>query len=111
MTDIDECAIVATNHNMKLNQVENGKVLLKNLLDDNLVKGNVIVCNIMAEVLIFFAPYIANNLLDNGIIILSGILVERLDAVKEAYLSNGFEFVEQNIKGEWSCLVLKKGDK
>ena len=43
MTDIDECAIVATNHNMKLNKVTNGQVLLKNLLDDNTVKGNVIV--------------------------------------------------------------------
>ena len=110
MTDIDECAIVATNHNMKLNDIANGKVLLKNLLDDNTVKGNVIVCNIMAEVLIFFAPHIANNLLDNGVIILSGILVERLDAVKDAYLSAGFEFVEQKIKGEWSALVMKKGE-
>ena len=111
MTDIDECAIVATNHNMQLNQVSNGKVMLKNLLDDNTVKGNVIVCNIMAEVLIAFAPYISNNLLDDGIIILSGILVERLDAVKKAYLSAGFKMQEQNIKGEWSALVLKKGDK
>lgn len=110
MTDIDECAIVATNHNMELNGITNGKVLLKNLLDDNTVKGNVIVCNIMAEVLIFFAPHIGNNLLKSGIIILSGILVERLDAVKEAYLSAGFEFVEQKIKGEWSALVMKKGD-
>ena len=111
MTDIDECAIVATNHNMQLNQVSNGKVMLKNLLDDNTVKGNVIVCNIMAEVLIAFAPYISNNLLDDGIIILSGILVERLDVVKKAYLSAGFKMQEQNIKGEWSALVLKKGDK
>ncbi|MBE7081191.1 MAG: 50S ribosomal protein L11 methyltransferase [Clostridiales bacterium] len=111
MTDIDECAIIATEHNMKLNNITNGKVMLKNLLDDTTVKGNVIVCNIMAEVLIAFSPYIANNLLDNGIIILSGILVERLDAVKSAYLSAGFEMLEQSIKGEWSALALRKGDK
>ncbi len=110
MTDIDECAIVATEHNMKLNDIKNGKVFLKNLLDDNTVKGNVIVCNIMAEVLIFFAPHIGNNLLENGVIILSGILVERLQAVKDAYLSAGFTFVEEKIKGEWSALVMKKGE-
>ena len=109
MTDIDECAITATEHNMKLNGITNASVLLKNLLDDTTVKGNVIVCNIMADVLIYFAPYIANNLLSNGIIILSGILVEKLEQVKSAYLSAGFTFVEQNIKGEWSALVLKKG--
>ena len=111
MTDIDECAVVATEHNMKLNGVTNGVVMLKNLLDDNTVKGDVIACNIMAEVLIFFAPHIGNNLNDNGVIILSGILVERLEAVKKAYLDAGFEFVEQKIKGEWSALVVKKGNK
>lgn len=109
MTDIDECAVVATEHNMKLNGVTNGKVILKNLLDDNTVKGNVIACNIMAEVLIFFAPHIGNNLHENGIIILSGILVERLEAVKKAYLDAGFTFMEEKIKGEWSALVLRKG--
>ena len=111
MTDIDECAITATKHNMELNGITNASVMLKNLLDDTTVKGNVIVCNIMADVLIAFAPYIANNLLDKGIIILSGILVEKLEQVKQAYLSNGFAFVEQNVKGEWSALVLRKGDK
>ncbi|MBO5067869.1 MAG: 50S ribosomal protein L11 methyltransferase [Clostridia bacterium] len=109
MTDIDECAIIATEHNMKLNGVTNGTVLLKNLLDDNSVKGDVIVCNIMAEVLIAFAPYIFANLKPNGKIILSGILVERLGAVKQAYLNAGFKYVEQNIKGEWSALVMEWG--
>ncbi len=108
MTDIDECAIVATEHNMKLNNITNGQVLLKNLLDDNTVRGDIIVCNIMAEVLIAFAPYIVNNLNDNGKIILSGILVERLDAVKQAYLKAGFSYLEQEIKGEWSALVFEK---
>lgn len=109
MTDIDECAVTATEHNMRLNNVTNGTVLLKNLLDDNSVKGQVIACNIMAEVLIAFAPFIGGNLTDGGIIILSGILVEKLDAVKKAYLDAGFTFVEQKIKGEWSALVVKKG--
>lgn len=108
LTDIDECAITATEQNMKINDVKNGTVLLKNLLDDNTVKGNVIVCNIMAEVLIAFAPYIGANLLDNGIIILSGILSDRLDKVKEAYESAGFTFREEKIKGEWSALVMEK---
>ena len=99
MTDIDECAVTATNHNMKLNGVTNGEVMLKNLLDDTSVKGEVIVCNIMAEVLIAFAPYIGGNLLDGGTIILSGILADRLEKVKTAYQNAGFIFSEQKIKG------------
>ena len=109
MTDIDECAIVASEHNMKLNGVTNGTVLLKNLLDDNTVKGDVIACNIMAEVLIAFAPFIGANLNPDGVIILSGILKERLGAVRQAYIGAGFTYVEEKIKGEWSALVVKKG--
>ena len=109
MTDIDECAVTATTHNMQLNNVTNGVVELKNLLDDTTVKGEVIVCNIMAEVLIAFAPYIGANLLDGGVIILSGILADRLEKVKKAYLDAGFIFAEEKIKGEWSALVVKKG--
>jgi len=107
MTDIDECAITATEENMLLNGVSNGRVYLKNLLDDNTVKGEIIVCNIMAEVLIAFAPYIMANLKENGIIILSGILKDRLSAVKKAYLDAGFSFVEEKLKGEWSALVMR----
>ena len=107
MTDIDEQAVKSANHNLALNNEKNATVLLKNLLDDNSVKGDVIVANIMAEVLIFFAPHIGNNLNKNGIIILSGILADRLEKVKSAYIQAGFEFVEQKIQGEWSALVMK----
>lgn len=109
MTDIDEHAITATEHNMKLNNITNGKVILKNLLDDNTIIGDVIVCNIMAEVLIAFAPYIGGNLTENGIIILSGIILDRIDAVIKAYESAGFTLIECKKQGEWSALAMKKG--
>ena len=108
LTDIDECAVASSKHNAQLNGVSNCKVLLKNLLDDNIVKGNVIACNIMAEVLIAFAPYLINNVKDNGIVISSGILKEKLPLVKNAYIDAGFTPIEDKIKGEWSALVVKR---
>lgn len=108
MTDIDECAVTASKHNSVLNGVANAEVLHKNLLDDNTVKGDVIVCNIMAEVLIAFAPYLPNNLNDNGYVILSGILADRLDKVEDAYKNAGFTLIEDKTKGEWSACVLQK---
>ena len=110
MTDIDECAVVATERNIKLNKIENGTVMLKNLLDDNTVKGDIVVANIVADVLIGFAPFIGGNLKQNGKIILSGILVDRLNVVKQAYLNAGFIFVDEKIKGEWSACVFRKGE-
>lgn len=106
MTDIDECAVTSSTHNCTLNGVTNATVLLKNLLDDNSVKGDIIVCNIMAEVLCAFAPYISQNLNENGIIILSGILSDRLQKVIDAYAENGFKYIESKVQGEWSCLVM-----
>ena len=32
-------------------------------------------------------------------------------ALKDAYLNAGFTFLEEKIKGEWSALVMKKGEK
>lgn len=109
MTDIDECAVTATEHNMELNGVKNCKVYLKNLLDDNSVKGDVIVCNIMAEVLIAFAPKIGDNLKENGVIILSGILTDRKDRVRKAYESAGFVMDDETVKGEWAAMAFRKG--
>ncbi len=108
MTDIDECAVTASIHNSKLNGVENATVLLKNLLDDEEIKGNVIVSNIMAEALIAFSSFISKNLLENGIIILSGILTDRVDKVENAYKNNGFKLIDKNVKGEWCALVMQK---
>ncbi len=110
MTDLDECAIQSSSHNCQLNNIDCAEILLKNLLDDSTLVGDIIVCNIMAEVLVYFSKQIKNNLKSKGLIILSGILVSKLEMVKNAYLENGFEFVEQNIMGEWSALVLKRID-
>ena len=107
MTDIDECAVEAANHNVKLNGVKNAEVYLKNLLDDNAVKGDVIVANIMAEVLIAFAGGLKNNLKSGGVVLLSGILTDRLDKVVAAYTAQGFTLLEQKIKGEWAAIALK----
>ncbi len=110
LTDIDECAVTASRHNLALNNVDNGEAILKNLLDDTTVKGDVIVCNIVAEVLIGFAPYIGNNLNDGGTVILSGILSDRTQKVIDAYVANGFCLKDVKTKGEWSACVFSKGN-
>lgn len=107
MTDIDEYAVEATKHNSKINGVT-ANVLLKNLLDDETTKGDIILANIMAETLIYFADYIGGNLYENGVIILSGILLTKKRAVISAYEKNGFKLVKDLDKGEWSALAMRK---
>nr|MBO4517311.1 50S ribosomal protein L11 methyltransferase [Clostridia bacterium] len=107
MTDIDECAITASEQNIELNNVKNAEVYLKNLLDDNTVKGDIIVANIIAEVLIGFAAGLKNNLKAGGKVILSGILTDRLDKVVAAYKAQGFNLLDTKIKGEWAAIALE----
>lgn len=107
MTDIDECSVKAAKDNLELNGVKNAEVYLKNLLDDNTVKGDIIVANIMAEILISFADGIKNNLSDDAVVILSGILTDREDKVIAAYKKQGFTLIEKEERGEWSVVVLR----
>ena len=105
MTDIDECAVTSATNNVELNGVKNAEIRLCNLLDDNSVKGDVIVANIIAEVLISFAGGLKNNLNDGGRVILSGILTDRADKVEKAYTDCGFRLLEKRVKGEWCAMV------
>ena len=111
MTDIDECAVTAAKENLEINGVKNAEVYLKNLLEDNTVKGDIVVANIMAEVLISFAEGIKNNLNDGATVILSGILIDRKEKVVAAYEKQGFTLSETEDRGEWSVVVMKRNEK
>lgn len=105
MTDIDDCAIDASKKNCEINGVDNAQVLKENLLDRNIVRGDIIVCNIMAEVLIAFSQIIGGSLVKGGTIILSGILNDRKDKVIDAYTRVGYILKDSMERGEWSALV------
>lgn len=109
LTDIDPVAVDSALHNAKLNGVEEKVVVAhSNLLDENKIVGDVIVANITAEVLCLLSPSIPAYLEAGGTLILSGIIHDRLDMVKEAYAAQGLKTVKHIRKGEWNALVLKR---
>ena len=63
----------------------------------------------MAEVLVMFSKDIKNNLKENGVIILSGILLSKEKFVLDAYINAGFTPIEIIRKGEWVAIALKYG--
>lgn len=105
MTDIDSQAVEASEHNAKLNGVS-ATVIEKNLLDDTTIKGDLILANIMAEILVEFSNGIKGNLNENGKIILSGILNEKANTVITAYEKQGFKLIEKISKGEWTAVCM-----
>ncbi len=108
MTDIDECAVTAAKRNAELNGVKNCRAELKNLLDDETLRGDVVLANIMAEILVGFSKDIKKNVAENGVIILSGILLSKEDFVKDAYKNAGFTEIKTLRRGEWVAVAMKR---
>ena len=117
-TDLDPCAITATEENMEVNGIssESYEVLLGNLIDDREVqekvgygKYNMAVANILAEILVPLAPAAAAALKDGGMYITSGIISGKERIVAQALEQAGFEVLETTYQGEWAAVTARKG--
>lgn len=109
LSDLDPIAVESAEHNVLKNGVrEKTSVEGANLLEKTALRADMVFANITAEVLILLAPSVVDHIKEGGILILSGIIRERLQAVKEAYAKLGFILLKEREKGSWLALVLKK---
>lgn len=115
--DIDPNAVHIALDNAKRNGVDtkNYRVLAGNILTDEKLlleiadrQYDVIAANIVADVIIAFAPVVAPMLKDDGVFVTSGIIEDRKEDVKEALISAGFEIEEIKQDKDWLCMVCKK---
>ncbi len=107
LSDLDPIAVESSLHNAQKNGVLDRAVITQsNLLDGTGIACDLMFANITAEVLLLLAPSIPKNLKTGGYLILSGIIAERLSAVKEAY--GEWKLVREERKGEWYALVYRK---
>lgn len=116
-TDIDPCAIEATNENMSRNNlpIERFQVQIGDIITDSSVADSlgyecydIVTANILADVLIPLTPIIIPHLKKNGLFITSGIINTKEDSVKEAIIEAGLEIVEINYQGEWVNITARK---
>jgi len=106
--DIDEEAIKASKENFIMNGVNNVELLIGNLKDLYFKKVDLLVANILSEILIMLIKDIVNVLDENSIFISSGIIIEKVDLIKETYIENGLEIIDENRDGDWAVIVAKK---
>ncbi len=106
LTDIDPIAAASAKHNVIKNAVPHKIIVSKtNLVDDTSMKADLILANITAEILLLLAPAIPAHLRPAGTVILSGIIEERLDAVKQAFGAVGLALEREMHEGAWYALV------
>lgn len=109
MTDIDYVAVKTAAHNAEENGVKDAcEVCLNDLLDEKNVKGELILANITADVLLILSKTIVDHVENGGVMIMSGIIKSRVDEVIERYSSLGFALEKRRDKGEWIAIVMRK---
>jgi ribosomal protein L11 methyltransferase len=107
--DLDDVAVVAARENIKLNRVD-GKVdvVHGNLLDSVKEPADIIIANILAEVIMTFSEDAFAVLPEDGLFIVSGIIGQKRDLVKEDLIAKGFEIVESVLMEDWVAIVAQK---
>ncbi|MDO5365336.1 MAG: 50S ribosomal protein L11 methyltransferase [Streptococcus dysgalactiae] len=109
--DLDDVAVRVAQENIDLNQgTDNIHVAAGDLLKGVGQEADVIVANILADILVLLTDDAYRLVKDQGYLILSGIISEKLDMVLEAAFSVGFFLETHMVQGEWNALVFKKTD-
>lgn len=115
-TDVDVNCMTSTAENFEVNHLlpENGSFYAGDLTSNQALrdqvgyhKYDVVVANILADIIIPMADALYGTVKEDGILITSGIIDFKEEAVKSALLSAGFEIVSVGHQGEWVSVTAR----
>lgn len=107
--DLDDVAVRVAQENIALNAgTENIHVAAGDLLKGVAIEADVIVANILADILVNLTDDAYGLLKDEGHLIMSGIISEKWNLVRESAEAAGFFLETHMIQGEWNACVFKK---
>ena len=116
-TDLDPCAIDASNENLENNGIskDDFEIIIGNIIDDKSVqdwagyeKYDIVAANILHNVLDILTPVIKNQLKPGGIYITSGIIDEKEEFMLDVMKREGLEVLEVTRQGEWVSITARK---
>ncbi|HEV9432587.1 TPA: 50S ribosomal protein L11 methyltransferase [Streptococcus pneumoniae] len=88
--------------------MENIHVAAGDLLKGVEIEADVIVANILADILIHLIDDAYRLVKDEGYLIMSGIIKDKWDMVRQSAESAGFFLETHMVQGEWNTCVFKK---
>jgi len=107
--DLDEVAVEAARQNITLNKVQDiVSVTQSNLLDGVESGADIVVANILAEVILRFTNDAASVVKQAGFFIVSGIIQQKKQDVKEAMIEAGFVIKETIEMEDWVAIIGQK---
>lgn len=103
--DVEDDAEIVTAENAQKNGVADRITVSLTPVDQVQERFPFVVANIETRILVPMAPALSARVLPGGTLVLSGILRDQADQVRQAYAA--MELVEQQSEGEWTALVLR----
>ena len=107
--DLDEVAVRVAQENIQLNaHMDNIHVATGDLLRGVEIEADVIVANILADILVDLTEDAYRLVKDEGYLIMSGIIADKWDMVRQSAEAAGFFLETHMVQGEWNACVFKK---
>lgn len=109
--DIDPVAVKVAKENAEADGCTNITVGVSDLLrgvDKSEGKYDFCVANIVSDIIIRMMPDISDYITDEAPLILSGIIMDRADEVRECVKKHGFTIEREEKENDWVALLCKK---
>lgn len=107
--DIDPLSIKTAKENVEVNNcVDKIEVMESDLLNTSNDNYDLIIANILPDVIINLIPDAYDKLNHGGLMLVSGIILEKKDLIITELKKHGFSIVEDLDMGEWTGIVGKK---
>jgi ribosomal protein L11 methyltransferase len=105
--DTDPLAVQVTRENLVRNQVQSIVQVEVDSVSDisHQASYDLVVANILAETIIELAPALASSLSPSGILIVSGIILDRCQAVITSLHKHGLSVLDRRVDDEWIALI------
>lgn len=126
--DIDPLAVKVAKQNIELNRVSNSVTVLEGTIargSDGLLfapratsghpktkmpqdKYDLTLANIIAEILITLVPALALSISETGLLVTSGIILEKEELVRNSLSDAKLEVVERFVEKDWVALIARR---
>ncbi|HPI38922.1 MAG TPA: 50S ribosomal protein L11 methyltransferase [Ignavibacteriaceae bacterium] len=107
--DNDELCLINGEENVEINSLSSQiEIRLAEINQIEVKEFDLVIANIQKNVLLNIASEIHMRTKKNGVVILSGLLLDDEIDINNKYESIGFQFVEKLVMDEWISLVYRK---
>ena len=105
--DNDPQATICAKENLERNHVGSFEVRAS-MLAELAGRFDLVMANIQADVLTQLAPEMPARLAQNGLVILSGLLLEQVEPLLAVYRDAGFTLNARADEGDWGAVCLRR---